>query len=73
MVKLLQMQKPTGLQIDEKVDARFDSKMDSTVPVTVQNISVDNLNPLAFKKNGSRKHKKKQGFKPRNKKHKSVQ
>ena len=47
MVNLLQMQKPTGLQIDEKVDARFDSKMDSTVPVTVQNILVDNLNPTA--------------------------
>ena len=55
------MQKPTGLQIDEKVDARFDSKMDSTVPVTVQNIVADNLNPSAFKKTGSRKQKKKQG------------
>ena len=61
------MHKPAGVQIDERVYARFNSKMDSAVPVTVQNILVDNLNPTAFKKNGSRKHKKKHGSKFDNK------
>ena len=67
------MQKPAGIQIDERVDARFNSKIDSTIPVTVRNILVDNFNPTSFKKNGSRKHKKKHGSKAGNKKHNSGQ
>ena len=47
--------------------------MDTTVTDTVQKILVDNLNPNAFKKNGSRKHKKKQNSGPGDKKHKSGQ
>ena len=47
--------------------------MDSTVIATVQNILVDNLNPNAFKETGPRKHKKKHGSKPGDKKHKSGQ
>ena len=70
--KLMKLQKPASVQIDERVDARIVSKMDSTVIDTVQNILVDNLNPNAFKK-GSRKHKKKQGAGPGDKKHKSGQ
>ena len=48
-------------------------KIDSTVVDTVQNILVDNLNPNAFKDNGARKHKKKQGSGLGDKKHKSGQ
>ena len=59
MEKLKKMQKATGVQVDERVDARFDSKMDSTFPARVRNSFVDNLSSLSFKKNGSRKHKKK--------------
>ena len=55
----MKLQKPASVQIDERLDARNVSKMDRTVTNTVQNILVDNLNPNAFKKNGSRKHKKK--------------
>ena len=43
----MKLQKPASVQIDERVDARIVSKMDSD---TVQNILVDNLNPNAFKK-----------------------
>ena len=72
MENLMKLQKPASVQIDERVDARIVSKMDSTVIDTVQKIFVDNLNPNAFKK-GSRKHKKKQGSGPGDKKHKSSQ
>ena len=67
------MQKPAGVQIDERVDARIESKMDSTITDTVLHILVDNLNPMAFKKNGSRKHKKKQESGSGEKKHKYGQ
>ena len=70
MEKLKKMQKPAGVQIDERVDVRIKSKMDSTATDTIQHIFIDNLNPMAFKKNGSRKHKKKQGSLPGDKKHK---
>ena len=70
--KLMKLQKPSSVQIDERVHARIVSKMDSTVIDTVQNILVDNLNPNAFKK-GSRKHKKRQRAGPGDKKHKSGQ
>ena len=36
--KLMKLQKPASVQIDERVDARIVSKMDSTVIDTVQNI-----------------------------------
>ena len=58
MEKLKKLQKPASVQIDKRVDARVDSKMDSTVTYTVQHILVDNLNPMAFKKNGSRNTKR---------------
>ena len=61
------MQKPTGVKIDERLGKRLDNKIDSTVPATVRNILVANLVSTAFKKNGSREHKMKQGSKPGNK------
>ena len=54
MARLLKIPEPAGLQINEKVDARFDSKMNIPVPVTVRNILVENLNHTAFRKNSSR-------------------
>ena len=59
--RLKKLQKPASVQIDERVDARIVDEMDSTVIDTIQNILVDNLNSSAFKDNGSRKHKKRQG------------
>ena len=71
--RLIKLQKSAKVQIDERVDERLADKMDSTVVATVQNILVDNLNPNAFKETGARKHKKKHGSKPGDKKHKSGQ
>ena len=72
MEKLKKMQKPAGVQIDERVHARIDGKMDSTVVATVRNILADNLHPMAFKNPGS-KNKKKHKSRSGNKKHKSGQ
>ena len=72
MERLKKMQKPAGVQIDERVDARIEGKMDSTVIATVQNILADNLHPMAFKNPGS-KNKKKHKSRSGNKKHKSGQ
>ena len=52
------MHKPAGVQIDERLHARFNSKMDSTVPFTVRNMLVDNTNPTAFKKKWLKKTQK---------------
>ena len=70
MEKLKKMQKPAGIQIDERIDARIEGKMNSTVADTVWNILADNLNPMAFKNKGS-KNKKKHKSRSGNKKHKS--
>ena len=52
MVRLKKLQKPTGQQVDE----RFENRMTSAVPATVQSILKDTLNPEAFKKNDSEKY-----------------
>ena len=72
MERLKKMQKPAGVQIEERVDARIEGKMDSTVVATVRNILADNLHPMAFKNPGS-KNKKKHKSRSGNKKHKSGQ
>ena len=61
--RLKKLQKPAGLQVDERVDERVDLRMTSAVPVTVQSILKDTLHPEAFKKTDEGKHKKKHGSK----------
>ena len=47
--KLDQMQKPTSVQLDEKVDELVTEKMDSTIPKEVRNILVGSIKSDAFK------------------------
>ena len=47
--KLEQMQKPTSVQLDEKVEDVVNDKMDSTVPNEVRTISASTIKPSAFK------------------------
>ena len=47
--KLEQMQKPTSVQLDEKVEELVTEKMDSTVPKEVRNILVGSIRSDAFK------------------------
>jgi len=48
MARLEKLQNPAGQQVDERVDERVDNIMTSAVPVTVQSILKDTLNPEAF-------------------------
>jgi hypothetical protein len=43
------MQKPTSVQLDEKVDELVTEKMDSTIPKEVRNILVGSIKSDAFK------------------------
>ena len=47
--KLEQMQKPTSVQLDEKVEELMNEKMDSTIPNEVRNILVGHIKPSSFK------------------------
>ena len=47
--KLEQMQKPTSVQLDEKVEDVVNDKMDSTVPNEVRTILASSIKPSAFK------------------------
>ena len=48
-IKLEQMQKPTSVQLDEKVDELVTEKMDSTIPKEGRNILVGSIKHDAFK------------------------
>ena len=71
MVRLKKLQNPAGQQVDARVDERFNQKMTSAVPATVQSILKDTLNPNALKNTGFGKHKKKHGSRSSIKKLKS--
>ena len=62
--KLEQMQKPTSVQLDEKVEELVTERMDSTVPKEVRNILVGSIKSDAFK---SSKFPKKYSKKANNK------
>ena len=47
--KLEQMQKPTSVQLDEKVEELMNEKMDSTIPNEVRNILAGHIKPSSFK------------------------
>ena len=82
--KLEQMQKPTSVQLDEKVDELVTEKMDSTVPKEVRNILAGSIKHNAFKAsrfpkkyskkahNNETQHGGEHGFKGKRRKNKNA-
>ena len=58
MNRLNKLQKPAGQQVDERVDEWVDDRMTSTIPVTMQSILKETLNPEAFNKTILKNRKK---------------
>ena len=48
--KLEDLQKTTTVQLDEKVNEKANTKMESTIPNVVRSILVQSLKPNAFEK-----------------------